>query len=193
MRMKRMHFLVGLLVVSLMIGAGCKKKAADERPVLEEDERALAPEPKDAMKEFEDANALSGGLRSVTYEKDGRTMRFSVPESWNGTGSVWKPDEASDINHVRITYFKNGAPVSEWKGQQGLDVHTVVQVEERENDYLLLVNHPALKATILKIFIPDQLDMERSYVLAECRIGYDADRPVLWDVCKTAIESLEIE
>jgi hypothetical protein len=192
MRMKRTHILIGLLVVSLMIGAGCKKKAADERPVLEEDERALAQEPKNALKEFEDANALSGGLRSVTYEKDGRTMRFSVPESWNGTGSVWRPDE-SDINHVRITYFKNGAPVSEWKSQQGLDVHTVIKAEERENNYLLLVNHPALKATILKIFIPDQFDMERSYVLAECRIGYDADRPVLWDACKTVIESLEVE
>lgn len=189
--MKPRHLIIAL-IIPLLIGAGCGKKT--EREVtLTEDERADAVEPDNAWKEFKNADALTQGLKEVVYEKEDRTMRFMVPESWQGEGSVWRQNEEDKINHVRIQYFKNGGPMTDWEAQQELDVHDVIKAEERDNGYLLLVDHPTLKASILKLFIPDQIDGERSYYLAECRIGFDADRDQLWDVCATLVETLKVE
>lgn len=181
-----------MLLVPLLIGAGCGKKT--ERDVtLIEDERSSAVEPDNAWNEFKKANALGDNLKEVVYEKENRTMRFMVPDGWQGSGSLWHQNEEDKINHVRVSYFKNGGPFSDWENQQELDVHEVIKAEERDNGYLLLVDHPTLKASILKLFIPDKIDGERSYYLAECRIGFDADRERLWDVCATMIETLKVE
>jgi len=189
--MKPRHLIIAL-IIPLLLGIGCGK-APDRDVTLQEDERASAVEPDNAWKEFSKANAFSDNLKEVVYEKEDRTMRFNVPESWQGTGSLWHQNEEDDINHIRVSYFKNGGPMTDWEEQQTLDVHEIIKAEQRENDYLLLVDHPTLKASILKLFIPDKIDGERSYYLAECRIGFDADRERLWDVCATFLDSLKVE
>jgi hypothetical protein len=189
--MKYRYFIIAL-TIPLLLGLGCSKTS--ERDVtLQEDARANAVEPDNAWKEYGKASAQDSGFTEAVYEKDDRTMRFKVPDGWQGEGSVWRPNADDKINYVRVQHFKNGGPMTDWQAQQDLDVHTVIKAEERENDYLLLVDHPMLKASILKLFIPDKIDGGRSYYLAECRIGFDADRPTLWNVCATFLDSLKVE
>lgn len=183
------------IIAFIVLGAGCGTQQAGPAATQQDEgaaEYVPAEAPEHADHEFEQASVLDKGFVQGMYERNGNRMLFRVPQGWVKHGSVWRPSAEDRINHIRAAHFDSG-PETEWKKQQELDVHDVVLAEQREDGYLLLVNHPGLKATILKIFIPDPQDDARSHYFAECRIGYDADREDLWDVCATFVDSLKVE
>jgi hypothetical protein len=78
-----------------------------------------------------------------------------------------------------------------WDRQQALDVHEVVHAEEYDGKYALMVNHPSLKASILKVFIPDANRPGEAYYYVECRAGFGDDQSQIWSACRTALDGMK--
>lgn len=197
--MKKLLTVLLLCSAITLIGAGCSKKAdvtaseADAAsPSLTDIPRSALHAPDDVRGEFERASAISTTKRGVYVNSDGKNMTLQVPAGWGGDGPVWRPSDDDKINHIRASYFPNDGAKIAWEDQQGLEVHDVVSAEDLGGRYLLIVNHPTLKATILKYFIDDPAFSGQSHYFLECRIGYDADRAAFWDACKTALDSVEV-
>jgi hypothetical protein len=182
-----------------IIGAGCAKKASTPSapasssivsPTISD--RSTVQTPKDSWQEYASAAPRTEKMHDVTFDRSEGKVTISVPEDWKGEGVVWRPDDGK-LNHVRIAHFTDDGPQSAWEGQKALGVHEVVHAEQAGDRYLLMVNHPGLQASILKVFIPDPKLPGTAYYFFECRAAYGADRAAIWSACKGAYESLRIE
>lgn len=194
--MKRQTIATALTILVLILtGAGCQNAApaAPASGLSSDGGSTAAAAPADAWSEFETVAPLADGLSSETFGRTEGSLTVSVPSSWKSEGAIWRPDDGKKLNHIRVAHFSSQGPMTAWEEQKKLDVHVVVRAEERNGAYLLMVNHPTLKATIFKVFIPDPAAPGDAYYFFECRAAYEGDRAAIWSACKAAYESLKIE
>lgn len=187
--MRRILPILFLIPATLAGGCSATSKAPSNPEFLP---RTDVEAPRDAWSEYQSARPASGTVRTFTDAGERRKISVSIPSGWNGEGSVWRHGE-SKLDHVRVNYFTGTGPETEWSKQQQLDVHETVRAEQIANGYLLLVNHPGLKASILKLFIIDSERQGSAYFFLECRVAYDGERSAMWEACKSAVESAAYE
>lgn len=162
-----------------MMGAGCGQK---KQPVA-------APTKEQVMAQYQQAVVEQGKEVSYLSADTNRKLTITIPSNWTGEGPVWRPEEASK-NSIRVQYFPKDSAEEQWKKQQGEDVHQVLQATDEKDRYLLIVHQLVLKATLVKLFIPDSGNAN-GYVFAECRImDEQKDDSSLWNACKTGLESI---
>ena len=179
-----------LLVAVTLIGAGCQKKT--QTPATSQGAISNEQGPADPWKEYQNAKPVTDGLAPVTFGRPDGTLTISVPKTWKAFGATWQPTDAK-IDHIRVAHFSSDGPMTAWDAQKKLDVHVVVDAEQKDGRYFLMVNHPSLQASILKVFIPDPASPGTGYYFFECRAGYKSDRTPLWNACKAAYNSLTIK
>ncbi|GMU25745.1 hypothetical protein KJZ71_05540 [Patescibacteria group bacterium] len=185
-------YLAVIVVAGLTIlGVGCRQES--KSAILEEGGRQNIKAPSSAWKEYGRANSIEHAIVRVYLDTEaGKQMSLRIPDAWTGSGPVWRPSKDDSINHIRVQYFANTGPEGEFRRQKDSDIHDVVYADAGDTRYLLLVNHPVLKASILKMFVPDPENPGKAFYFAECRVGFDADRSFMWNACKTAIDSLDL-
>jgi hypothetical protein len=175
--MKRLFVIIGILLV---MGAGCssKKKTAIIPPTKEQ-----------VMSQYQQATVEQGKDASYVSVGNGRKVIVTIPSSWVGEGPAWRPSGDSK-NSIRVQVFTKDTAEGQWSVQQGEDVHQVLQATKEKDRFLLIVHHFGLKATLVKMFVPDPGNAS-GYVFAECRImDEQKDDTSLWNACKTALESI---
>ena len=190
---------VAIIALSLLafVGAGCSRapssgsRAAEPivSPTIEE--RSTEAVPKQPWEEYVSAPIRTDGLRVASFDRSEGRISMSVPGDWNEEGAVWRADDGK-LNHVRIAHFSEDGPIMAWEKQKTLGVHDVAHAEQIGDRYFLMVNHPGLQASILKVFIPDAAHPGSAYYFFECRAAYGADRAAIWSACKGAYESFRI-
>ncbi len=202
--MKKSAVCLVIISASVMIlGAGCNKKApaastaSPRSPSVSISDSSSTmsqiPAPADPWKEYADAAPLANGLHAYAFNRTDGNVSISIPASWSQEGAVWHPD-AGKIDHVRIAHFSDEGPIPAWQSQQALSAHVVMHAESADGKYFLMVNHPTLQASILKVFIPDPKLPENAYYFFECRAAYaSSERAALWSACKAALQSLKIQ
>jgi hypothetical protein len=200
---KTVVFLACIAAAASLVGAGCKNAAPQavtsrsHTPSVTISDASSTmsnlPAPADPWKEYADASPASDGLRAYAFNRLEGNVAISIPETWKQDGAVWHPDDGK-INHVRIAHFSDDGPATAWESQKTLSAHVVVHAEQADGKYFLMVNHPVLQASILKVFIPDPAMPGNAYYFFECRAAYGAaDRAALWSACKAALQSLKVQ
>lgn len=188
---KRPYLAVVVVAGLTIFGVGCRQES--KSAILEEGGRQNIKAPSSAWKEYGRANTIErASVRVYLDTEDGKQISLRIPDAWTGSGPVWRPSEDDSINHIRVQYFANTGPAGEFLRQKNSDVHDVVYADAGDARYLLLVNHSVLKASILKMLVPDPENPGKAFYFAECRVGFDANRSFMWDACKTAIDSLDL-
>ena len=185
--MKKPAFFFALALT--LFGAGCGKTPA---PSINESARSGFGAPENVLNMIESAVAVNDATvrDSVMH---GKSMQIRLPASWTGDGPIWRVSESDKVTHIRLAYFSDTPPETEWEAQQATDDHRVLSAVAGEGFYDLIVDHPTLRATIYKRFVLETPDTGLSFYLIECRIAYEADQSAVWSACKTALDSAEFK
>jgi hypothetical protein len=168
-----------LMLALLMGGAGCVPRQKGNVP----------PKKSEVLQKFDQAESVKGSAREYTFSASGERISVILPEDWTGSGPIWRP-AVSSTNQIRIATFAQNSASQEWTLQQGQDIHQVLDARSENDRFLLIVHHPAMKAILVKLFLP-KTELLAGYTFAECRIADEqANDPALWSACKTALESI---